>query len=151
MIPKVHGTSNKPMQTNLRWGCDPKLANRICNHNRHHAEYRGHFEDTLFFEEERKSASEQNPVNFHDSNTGKQLFVAPIGRTFRQFEKESKSHGWPIFRDVEVDWTHVRVLPNGEVVSLNGKHLGHNIPDKKGNRYCINLVSIAGQPVYDHE
>ena len=151
MIPKVHGTSNKPMQTNLCWGWDPKLANRICNYNRHHAEYSGYFEDTLFFEEERKSASEQNPVNFHDSNTGKQLFVAPIGRTFRQFEKESKSHGWPIFRDVEVDWTHVRVLPNGEVVSLNGKHLVHNIPDKKGNRYCINLVSIAGQPVYDHE
>lgn len=23
---------------------------------------------------------------------------------------------------------------------------GHNLPDRKGNRYCINLVSVAGQP-----
>jgi hypothetical protein len=26
-------------------------------------------------------------------------------------------------------------------------HLGHNLPDRKGSRYCINLVSIAGRPV----
>jgi hypothetical protein len=24
--------------------------------------------------------------------------------------------------------------------------LGHNLPDAKGNRYCINLVSVAGSP-----
>jgi peptide methionine sulfoxide reductase MsrB len=30
---------------------------------------------------------------------------------------------------------------------LAGTHLGHNLPDKKGNRYCINLVSIAGRPL----
>jgi peptide methionine sulfoxide reductase MsrB len=29
-------------------------------------------------------------------------------------------------------------------VSVDGTHLGHNIPDGEGNRYCINLVSIAG-------
>ena len=29
---------------------------------------------------------------------------------------------------------------------LQGTHLGHNLPDKNGNRYCINLVSIAGYP-----
>jgi hypothetical protein len=23
---------------------------------------------------------------------------------------------------------------------------GHNLPDRKGNRYCINLVSVAGTP-----
>jgi hypothetical protein len=23
---------------------------------------------------------------------------------------------------------------------------GHNLPDRSGNRYCINLVSIAGEP-----
>jgi peptide methionine sulfoxide reductase MsrB len=32
------------------------------------------------------------------------------------------------------------------MVSLAGTHLGHNLPDKKGNRYCINLVSCAGRP-----
>lgn len=30
--------------------------------------------------------------------------------------------------------------------SLDGTHLGHNLPDSKGNRYCINLVSVAGYP-----
>jgi peptide methionine sulfoxide reductase MsrB len=28
-----------------------------------------------------------------------------------------------------------------------GTHLGHNLPDKSGSRYCINLVSVAGNPV----
>jgi len=39
----------------------------------------------------------------------------------------------------------MRILPGGESVSVDGTHLGHNLPDIKGNRYCINLVSIAGQ------
>ena len=26
-------------------------------------------------------------------------------------------------------------------------HLGHDLPDSSGNRYCINLVSVAGRPV----
>lgn len=57
-------------------------------------------------------------------------------------------HGWPSFRDDEVVWENVRVLrSSGETVSTVGTHLGHNLPDKKGNRYCINLVSIAGNPV----
>ncbi len=33
------------------------------------------------------------------------------------------------------------------MVSLEGTHLGHNLPDSKGNRYCINLVSVAGNPI----
>lgn len=49
------------------------------------------------------------------------------------------------FRDAEVNWDYVRVLPDGECVSVDGTHLGHNLPDKSGNRYCINLVSVAGQ------
>jgi len=65
-------------------------------------------------------------------------------RTFEEFLSESESHGWPSFRDDEVNWDVVRVLPNGETVALHGTHLGHNLPDSKGNRYCINLVCIAG-------
>lgn len=65
----------------------------------------------------------------------------------------------------------MRCLANGEAVSVDGTHLGHNLPDKSGNRcvveihvwslgqtfslsvsdivcrvcrYCINLVSVAG-------
>ena len=30
MSAKAHGTSEKPVQAKLRWGCDPKLADRIC-------------------------------------------------------------------------------------------------------------------------
>ena len=76
--------------------------------------------------------------------TGKSLFRAPVGRSLGDFIVESENHGWPSFRDEEVDWENVRCLKNGEVVSVDGTHLGHNLPDEKGNRYCINLVSIAG-------
>ena len=79
--------------------------------------------------------------------TGKPLFIAPQGRTMQEFIDESRKHGWPSFRDQEVVWDNVRCLPNGETVSLDGTHLGHNLPDLNGNRYCINLVSIAGNPV----
>jgi peptide methionine sulfoxide reductase MsrB len=64
---------------------------------------------------------------------------------------ESGSHGWPSFRDEEVNWENVRCVPGGESVSITGTHLGHNIPDKSGNRYCINLVCIAGQPAEGEE
>ena len=79
--------------------------------------------------------------------TGKPLFIAPQGRTMQEFIDESRKHGWPSFRDQEVVWDNVRCLPNGETVSLDGTHLGHNLPYFNGNRYCINLVSIAGNPV----
>jgi hypothetical protein len=46
-------------------------------------------------------------------------------------------HGWPSFRDDEVDWDFVRVLPDGETVSMDGTHLGHNLPD----RYVVCLTS----------
>ena len=56
------------------------------------------------------------------------------------------AHGWPSFRDEEVVWENVRVLDDSEAVSTAGTHLGHNIPDDKGNRFCINLSSVAGTP-----
>jgi len=85
-------------------------------------------------------------MTFYDSNTGKPLFIAPKGRSFEDFVSESTSHGWPSFRDDEVVWENVRCLKDGETVSVDGTHLGHNLPDRKGSRYCINLVSIAGYP-----
>ena len=72
--------------------------------------------------------------------------MAPVDRTFDEFLQESKNHGWPSFRDAEVNWKYVRCLSNGEAVSIDGTHLGHNIPDGSGNRYCINLVCCAGNP-----
>ena len=149
MNQKAHGTSNTPVQQNLRWSVDRKEADKICNFNRHYAEHFGYFRKTKFTSQ----VSGQEPVDFYDSNTGKPLFhiLQPGGRTWKDFLAESKSHGWPSFRDDEVNWDNVRCLPNGECVSLDGTHLGHNLPDKNGNRYCINLVSIAGRPVAEEE
>ena len=93
-----------------------------------------------------REASRTAPTTFYDSVTGKPLFVAPMGRSWAAFEAESRAHGWPSFRDDEVVWEHVRVLPDGEAVSTAGTHLGHNLPDAKGNRYCINLVSVCAAP-----
>ena len=80
--------------------------------------------------------------------------------------------------DVKVVWENMRTLKDGEAVSVDGTHLvrlhpdkpqtvtniltycslnfalrsqGHNIPDSKGNRYCINLVSVAGLPADEQE
>jgi len=144
MASKAHGTSETPVQENLRWGCDRKTADRICNFNRHYAEYSGYWLSTNFLKEE-SEASE--PIKFYDSNSGRLLFEAPKGRTFEEFVAESRAHGWPSFRDEEVNWDYVRCLPNGEAVSIDGTHLGHNLPDNRGSRYCINLVSVCGVPI----
>ena len=86
-------------------------------------------------------------LTFYDSVTGIPLFkISPRIRPLQEWVEESKVHGWPSFRDDEVVWDNVRSLRDGEMVSLTGTHLGHNLPDMNGNRYCINLVSIAGYP-----
>ena len=143
MSKKAHGTSATPVQKDLRWNCDYDTADRICNFNRHYAEYAGYWTMTTFVSDAKATGGE---ITFYDSNTGKPLFVAPRGRDMESFLKESASHGWPSFRDEEVVWDNVRCLPDGESVSVDGTHLGHNLPDGKGNRYCINLVSVAGRP-----
>ena len=143
MSKKAHGTSATPVQKDLRWNCDYDTADRICNFNRHYAEYAGYWTTTTFVSDAKATEGE---ITFYDSNTGKPLFVAPRGRDMESFLKESASHGWPSFRDEEVVWDNVRCLPDGESVSVDGTHLGHNLPDGKGNRYCINLVSVAGRP-----
>jgi hypothetical protein len=143
MSPKEHGTCTKPVMKNLRWNCDYNTADRICCFNRHYAEHSGYWENTSFLTEVDKNGE----TTYYDSVTGKPLFIAPRGRTFEEFKKESLSHGWPSFRDQEVVWENMRCLPNGEAVSVDGTHLGHNLPDRKGNRYFIYLVSVAGRPV----
>ncbi len=143
MSKKAHGTSATPVQKDLRWNCDYDTADRICNFNRHYAEYAGYWTTTTFVADAKATKGE---ITFYDSNTGKPLFVAPRGRDMDSFLKESASHGWPSFRDEEVVWDNVRCLSDGETVSVDGTHLGHNLPDGKGNRYCINLVSVAGRP-----
>lgn len=124
MSGKAHGTSEKPVQKDLRWACDFETADRICNYNRHYAEHAGYWQTTDFL----KSLKDQaQPVEFYDSVTGVLLFTAPVGRTTEEFVKESQGHGWPSFRDEEVNWDYVRCLKNGECVSTTGTHLGHNV------------------------
>jgi len=145
MCAKAHGTSATPVQQDLRWGCDWATADRICNYNRHYAEHSGYFRKTGLEASFHSASQEGKPMYFYDANTGHLLFTAPRGRTHEAFWRESVSHGWPSFRDAEVNWERVRCLANGECVSVDGTHLGHNLPDR-ANRYCINLVSVAGSP-----
>jgi len=148
MVPRGHGTSNQPVQKDLRWRCDFDLADDICNFNRREAEPSGYFVTTTFVEECIKASEAEPLFEFYDSNTGKPLFSAPVGRSLEQFLEESRQHGWPSFRDAEVNWHHVRVLNDGETVSIHGTHLGHCMKDTSGHRYCINLVSVAGRPLH---
>lgn len=147
MNQKAHGTTDTPVQSSLRYGCDFQTADRICCFNRHYAEHSGYaFQQPRSWIDEIK-ANGGKEVTYYDSVTGKPLFIAPRGRTVEQFLQEGAHHGWPSFRDDEVVWENVRCLRNGEAISVDGTHLGHNLPDLKGNRYCINLVSVAGNPV----
>ena len=154
---------------------DPATTDKICCYNRHYAEHSGYWTSTAFLSE---TGTPTGEVTFYDSISRKPLFVAPRGRSWADFVRESRSHGWPSFRDEEVITDSVRVLKNGEAVSVDGTHLGkrldffttpspaflrrhrplivadrltptsigHNLPDRAGNRYCINLVSVAGLP-----
>merc|ERR1711974_58794 len=111
---KAHGTSDQPVQKNLRWDVDAKTADHICNFNRHCAEDSGYFRKANFLQE----VDHEKPTIYYDSVTGLPLYVAPIGRTMDEFITESVSHGWPSFRQEEVVWENVRVLKgSGEVVS----------------------------------
>jgi len=119
-----------------------QTADRICCFNRHYAEHSGYWTTTRFLKDANKAGEK-----FYDPVSGKLLFQAPRSRSWGAFVKESRAHGWPSFRDDEVNWENVRCLANGECVSVDGTHLGHNLPDRSGNRYCINLVSVSGKPV----
>ena len=153
----------------LRWGSDKEVADRICCRNtmwaeceqlislspslRHpgpsdewpycrapHADS-GYWQSTSF---PRVLPAGVTEITFYDVATDLPLFVAPRGRTWSEFYAESLHHGWPSFRDAEVVQSNVCVHSNGETQSVNGTHLGHNLPDSHGNRYCIDLVCVAG-------
>lgn len=163
----------------LLWGVDPDLVDRIACKTRHEAEVDHYFntlEPTReFFDPETHKPAPGTVYTFYDSVSGKPLFRVPKsdvwygwgeghkGFQFAKFARETDSHGWPSFRDGDVVAANVLELPpnfeginpnthakyGGEIVSVDGTHLGHNIPDKRGNRYCIDLVSIAGSPDLD--
>eukprot|EP00037_Helgoeca_nana_P013159 m.120902 g.120902 ORF g.120902 m.120902 type:complete len:188 (+) comp21867_c0_seq2:371-934(+) len=144
-VSQEHGTCSHPAKPDaeLRWGVPHTLADKISCFTRRYAEHSGYWESTSFLE---SVQGRTDPVTFRDSVTGAPLFVAPQGRSWAEFVKESRAHGWPSFRDSEVVWDSVRVIgSSGETVSLTGTHLGHNLPDRNGNRYCINIASISAK------
>lgn len=141
-------TCLKPIERDLLFGCqsDYDMADHICCHNAHYAEPAGYLNRAPIKLFQRLDPSVQH--TFYDpACTSMPLFKAPIARNFAQWKSESLSHGWPSFRKQEVVAENIVVLPNGEVRSKCGLHLGHNLPDVHGDRYCINLVCIAGNPV----
>lgn len=140
MEEKNYGTCSNHLQKSLRWGGDIQLSDKICCFNRDYAEPNGYWKSTKLIEELEKNKK----ITFYDTITNKPLFQISNYRDVKDFKEESEKHGWPSFRDGEVIWENVRYLENGEIISIDGTHLGHNIPDKKGNRYCINIVSISG-------
>lgn len=140
----------EPME-NLRYGVDTEFATakEICCHNHRYAERPGFLQWSninLF-----GKIDENKRTVFYDSQCGKPLFVAPVGRSFEKFREETIAHGWPSFRPEETVAENVKVLEGGRMESVCGTHLGHNIPDSAGARYCIDLVCVAGTPTTEQE
>lgn len=73
--------------------------------------------------------------------------IAPRGRTFEEFKADSLYHGWPSFNPEEMVSENVIIHPDGRMESICLTHLGHNLPKGGVDRYCIDLVCIAGQPL----
>jgi len=134
-----------PVQKDLLYGvaADRSTAVSICCHNTDFAEYSGYFESVGLF----GKLDSSGVTTFYDSVCGKPLFRAPVGRSFEDWQTESEEHGWPSFRSQEILKENVDFRGGGEMRSTCGTHLGHNIPDGSGDRYCIDLVCIAGSPL----
>ena len=76
MCQKEHGSSKHPVQKDLRYGCDVKLADRICNFNRHYAEHSGYFLQTSWRKEVDRSGK---ATTYYDANSGRALFFCTSG------------------------------------------------------------------------
>jgi len=131
----------------LRWNSRSATAKQICSRNRHGAEWSGLLTRSSMFIDEvnRELDGGGGHVSFYDSAMHRPVFRVTTRPLF-QFLDESIKHGWPSFRVEDVVWENVRILEDGEVVTIDGLHLGHNIPDEKGPRFCINLVCVSGFP-----
>jgi hypothetical protein len=85
-------------------------------------------------------------TTFYDSVCGVPVFQAPMGRTFAEWQAETEEHGWPSFRSEEVVKDNIVVSTSGTVTSKCGTALGSYLPDSQGDRFCIDLVCISGNP-----
>ena len=82
MKKKAHGTCDKAVMKNLRFGTDWKIADKICCFNRHYAENSGYaWGSKISWVNECRTLGGDGEITYYDSVTGKPLFVAPRGRT----------------------------------------------------------------------
>jgi len=131
------------MQQDLKYGCSDyhDRYDYVCCDNSHYAEHAGFLNKVNLWSQ----IDSEGVTTYYDSVCNVPLFRAPIGRSFEEFQEESNHHGWPSFRTEEILWDNIVVKDGGEVLSKQCKtHLGHNLPDSKGDRFCINLMCIAG-------
>jgi len=122
-----------------------EVADRICCHNHRYAEAKG-----LLSQPQVALFDKLNPdveTIFYDVVCGLPLFIAPRGRSFEDFKEESVYHGWPSFRPEEMISENVILHDDGRMESVCLTHLGHNLPESGVDRYCIDLVCIAGSPL----
>lgn len=138
-------TPMSSVSTYLGAQLDYSVADRICCHNHKFAEYRGYLAapEVDFFGRLDPSVE----TVFYDSVCGVPLFIAPRGRTFDEFKTESLKHGWPSFRPEEMISENVIIHNDGRMESVCKTHLGHNLPTGGVDRYCIDLVCMAGEPL----
>lgn len=124
-------------------------SERICCNNHRYAEYRGYLEAP---EVDLFGRLDPHAITvFYDSVCGIPLFVAPRGRSFDDFKEESSRHGWPSFRPEEMVSENVILHDDGRMESRCLTHLGHNLPEGGEDRYCIDLVCVAGEPLADDD
>merc|ERR1712194_7983 len=124
---------------------DYEMADRICCHNHRYAEPQGYLKQpqvALF-----DKLNPEKETIFYDVVCGLPLFIAPRGRSFADFQAESLHHGWPSFRPEEMISENVILHDDGRMESVCLTHLGHNLPESGVDRYCIDLVCIAGSPL----
>lgn len=142
-----YALSGRPASIPVALGPKETLADAICCDKRAapYAEPQFLFEapDVMLFQK----IAKDGVTTFYDAVCGLPLFEAPKGRSFADFQADSKAHGWPSFRTGEVVLKNV-VTNNatGYVTSKCGTHLGSYLPDSKGSRWCIDLSCIAGSP-----
>lgn len=138
-------TPMSSVSTYLGATLDYSVADRICCHNHRFAEYKGYLAapEVDFFSRLDSSVE----TVFYDSVCGLPLFIAPRNRTFDEFKAESLKHGWPSFRPQELVSENVILHNDGRMESVCKTHLGHNLPSGGVDRYCIDLVCMAGEPL----
>jgi len=92
-----------------------------------------------------KLSSSADGTTFYDSVCGVPLFHVKQAR-YAYFKDETTEHGWPSFRPEDL-LDKLSITADGHVYSSCGTHLGSLLPDAKGDRYCLDLVCVSGNPV----